>query len=208
MENRCNYIIHSLLIFVPVLLLEFSGEVRKGVHALFMITMATGSMNLAIRGVLVTRLSAAEDAATMDTLCSDKTGTITMNKLPVAGIIPMNRLGETDVQMYGALASEKTNHDPIELAFAFAIRFYFGMPTVFVVREMGHFWNSFPSKSLFSIARLDMIVVAFLLTVGIPGLKPVPIIDTLTVIGMSVFFCFVVNDFIKYFMPKPKNEKL
>ena len=73
--------------------------------------------------------------------------------------------------------------------FAFAILFYFGMLTVFVVRERGHFWDSFPSKSLFSITLLDMIVVAFLLTVGIPGLKPIPIIDTLTVIGMSVFFC-------------------
>ena len=34
---------------------------------------------LAKRGVLVTRLSAAEDAATMDVLCVDKTGTITIN---------------------------------------------------------------------------------------------------------------------------------
>ena len=91
--------------------------------------------------------------------------------------------------------------------FAFAILFYFGMLTVFVVRERGHFWNSFPSKSLFSITLLDMIAVAFLLTVGIPGLKPLPIVDTLTIVGMSVFFCFAVNDFIKYFMLKPKNEK-
>ena len=59
---------------------------------MFTITMAIGSMDLAKRGVLVTRLSAAEDAATMDTLCSDKTGTITMNKLSVAGIIPLNGL--------------------------------------------------------------------------------------------------------------------
>ncbi len=91
--------------------------------------------------------------------------------------------------------------------FSFAILFYFGMLTVFVVRERGHFWDSFPSTSLFSITLVDMIVVTFLITIGIPGLKPLPIVDTLAVIGMSVFFCFVVNDFIKYFMLKPKNEK-
>ena len=37
--------------------------------------------------------------------------------------------------------------------FAFAILFYFGILTVFVVRERGHFWDSFPSTSLFTITR-------------------------------------------------------
>ena len=92
--------------------------------------------------------------------------------------------------------------------FSFAILFYFGMLTVFVVREREHFWDSFPSTSLFTITLVDMIVVAFLLIVGIPGLKPLPIVDTLTVIGLSVFFCFAVNDFIKYFMLNPRHEKL
>ena len=48
---------------------------------MFTVSMALGSKELAKRGLLVTRLSAAEDAATMDVLCVDKTGTITMNQL-------------------------------------------------------------------------------------------------------------------------------
>jgi H+-transporting ATPase len=48
-------------------------------------------------GVLVTRLSAAEDAATMDVLCVDKTGTITMNQLAVTGVIPLEHATEADV---------------------------------------------------------------------------------------------------------------
>jgi len=84
--------------------------------------------------------------------------------------------------------------------FSFAILFYFGMLTVFIVRERGHFWNSFPSLSLSSITLMDMIAVAFLVTFGIPGLKPIPVIDTMTVIGLSVFFSFGVNDLIKYGM--------
>jgi H+-transporting ATPase len=92
--------------------------------------------------------------------------------------------------------------------FSFAILFYFGMLTVFVVRERGHFWTTFPSKSLFIITLVDMIAVMVLVTIGIPGLKPIPIVDTLTVIGLSVFFSFVVNDFIKYFMLKPRDPAL
>lgn len=89
--------------------------------------------------------------------------------------------------------------------FSFSILFYFGMMTVFVVRERGHFWNSFPSKSLFYITLIDMIVVALLVTFGFPGLKPMPITDTLVVIGMSAFFSFVVNDFAKYFLLRGKK---
>jgi H+-transporting ATPase len=89
--------------------------------------------------------------------------------------------------------------------FSFSILFYFGMMTVFVVRERGHFWNSFPSKSLFYITLIDMIVVALLVTFGFPGLKPIPITDTLIVIGMAAFFSFVVNDFAKYLLLRGKK---
>jgi H+-transporting ATPase len=82
------------------------------------------------------------------------------------------------------------------------------MLTVFVVRERGHFWTTFPSKSLFIITLVDMIVVTVLVTIGVPGLKPIPIVDTFTVIVLSVFFSFVVNDFIKYFMLKPRDPAL
>lgn len=89
--------------------------------------------------------------------------------------------------------------------FSFSILFYFGMMTVFVVRERGHFWKSFPSKPLFYITIIDMIAVALLVTFGFPGLKPIPITDTLIVIGMAAFFSFVVNDFVKYFLLRGKK---
>ena len=107
----------NLLHIVPLALVLLASSIPVALPAMFTITMAIGSMDLVKRGVLVTRLSAAEDAATMDTLCSDKTGTITINKLSVAGIIPMNGSRENDVLMYGALASQEANNDPIDLAF-------------------------------------------------------------------------------------------
>jgi len=72
--------------------------------------------------VLVTRLSAAEDAATMDVLCVDKTGTITMNQLAVTGVIPLEHATEADVLFAGALASQEANQDPIDLAFLAAAK--------------------------------------------------------------------------------------
>jgi uncharacterized protein YqhQ len=46
-------------------------------------TMALGCRTLAKEKAIVARLSAVEELAGMDTLCSDKTGTLTMNKMEV-----------------------------------------------------------------------------------------------------------------------------
>jgi len=48
-----------------------------------------GALDMSHHGVLVTRLSAIEEAAAMDVLCTDKTGTITQNRLEVAQICPI-----------------------------------------------------------------------------------------------------------------------
>lgn len=85
--------------------------------AMFTVSMAVGSQELTKKGVLVTRLSASEDAASMDTLCADKTGTITMNKLSVSTIVPTNDFLENELLLYGALASQEANQDPIDIAF-------------------------------------------------------------------------------------------
>jgi H+-transporting ATPase len=93
------------------------SAVPVALPVMFTVSMAVGSKELAKRGVLVTRLSAAEDAATMDVLCVDKTGTITMNQLAVTGVIPLEHATESDVLFAGALASQEANQDPIDLAF-------------------------------------------------------------------------------------------
>ncbi|HLY87433.1 MAG TPA: HAD-IC family P-type ATPase, partial [Acetobacteraceae bacterium] len=89
---------------------------------MFTVTMALGSKELAQRGVLVTRLSAAEDAATMSVLCVDKTGTITLNQLAVMDVIPLGDSTDTEVLIAGALASQEANQDPIDLAFLAAAK--------------------------------------------------------------------------------------
>ncbi|MGA3192115.1 MAG: plasma-membrane proton-efflux P-type ATPase [Candidatus Bathyarchaeia archaeon] len=107
----------SLRDVLPIALVLLLSAIPVALPAMFTVSMALGSMELAKKGVLVTRLSASEDAATMSVLCADKTGTITVNKLSVANVIPLNGFTEKDVVLYGALASQEANQDPIDNAF-------------------------------------------------------------------------------------------
>jgi len=111
-----------LVEMVPLMLVLLMSAVPVALPVMFTVSMAVGSKELARRGVLVTRLSAAEDAATMDVLCVDKTGTITMNQLAVTGVIPLENATEADVIFAGALASQEANQDPIDLAFLSAAK--------------------------------------------------------------------------------------
>jgi plasma-membrane proton-efflux P-type ATPase len=111
-----------LLEMVPLMLVLLMSAVPVALPVMFTVSMAVGAKELARRGVLVTRLSAAEDAATMDVLCVDKTGTITMNQLAVTGVIALEHATQADVLFAGALASRESNLDPIDLAFLAAAR--------------------------------------------------------------------------------------
>jgi H+-transporting ATPase len=111
-----------LLEMVSLMLVLLMSAVPVALPVMFTVSMAVGSKELAKLGVLVTRLSAAEDAATMDVLCVDKTGTITMNHLAVTGVIPLEHATEADVLFAGALASQEANQDPIDLAFLAAAK--------------------------------------------------------------------------------------
>jgi H+-transporting ATPase len=107
---------------IPLMLVLLMSAVPVALPVMFTVSMAVGAKELAKRGVLVTRLSAAEDAATMDVLCVDKTGTITMNQLTVTGVIPLNHATEAEVLFAAALASQESNQDPIDLAFLSAAK--------------------------------------------------------------------------------------
>ena len=123
----------ALFEMIPLTLVLLMSAVPVALPVMFTVSMALGSAELAKRGVLVTRLSASEDAATMDVLCVDKTGTITINTLTVTGVIPLDHSTEADVLFAGALASQEANQDPIDLAFlaaANARHVFDGVPAV------------------------------------------------------------------------------
>lgn len=107
----------SFLSILPLLLILLVSAVPVGLPAMFTISMAKGSKELSENGLLVTKLSATEDAATLTTLCIDKTGTITKNELTLQETIAAGSFTKEDVLLYGTMASVKANEDAIDLAF-------------------------------------------------------------------------------------------
>jgi len=102
---------------LPKVLILLVTAVPVAMPAIFTVSMAKGSQQLAAKGVLVSRLSATEDAATLTTLCIDKTGTITQNKLSVQDIKTDENFTTDDILRYGVLASVAANNDPVDMAF-------------------------------------------------------------------------------------------
>ncbi len=84
--------------------------------ATFTLSAAFGAQVLAARGVLLTRLSAAHEAAAMDVLCADKTGTLTQNALVVVAVVAMPGFDRARVLALAALASSEADQDPIDAA--------------------------------------------------------------------------------------------
>jgi H+-transporting ATPase len=105
------------LSMLPLVLILLVTAVPVAMPAMFTVSMAKGSQQLAAKGILVSRLSATEDAATLTILCIDKTGTITKNKLSVQEIEPAENFIIDDILRYGVLASVAANNDPIDMAF-------------------------------------------------------------------------------------------
>ena len=80
------------------------------------VTMAVGARLLAKSKAIVTRLSAIEELAGVDILCSDKTGTLTQNKLTLGEPFTVDPVTNEELVLWGALASRVEDKDTIDLA--------------------------------------------------------------------------------------------
>ena len=89
------------LLFFLILLV---ASIPIALPVVLTVTMALGALSLANRKAIVSRLVSIEELASMDVLCSDKTGTLTENKLTVGDISPSGGYAPQDVRLYASLA--------------------------------------------------------------------------------------------------------
>jgi H+-transporting ATPase len=110
-------VIHTgILLILTFAVIFLMGAVPVALPAVLTIVQSVGAMELAKRGALVTRLASIEDAASIDVLCLDKTGTITQNRLSVTDSLPFPGYKPEDVFTLAALASQEEGMDIIDLA--------------------------------------------------------------------------------------------
>ena len=194
------------------------GAVPVDLPAVLTIVQSVGALELAKRGALVTRLDSIEDAASIDILCLDKTGTITQNKLSVADSMPFPGFTKENVVITAALASlipgillivegilvilmgMKYFHLEWEkLRTLVMLNLIFNSQfRVLIVRARRHFWSSIPGSELLLLSAATIISFALLGLYGIfvPSLTSYQI---LAVLAFSIIFALCI-DFPKFYV--------
>lgn len=104
----------SLGYILPLLLTILLASIPVALPATFTLAAALGSLELSKHGVLITRLSALHDIASMTLLCSDKTGTLTRNEAGVQALWTIPPFSEKDLLHAAALASDPAGQDPVD----------------------------------------------------------------------------------------------
>jgi H+-transporting ATPase len=100
----------------PLALVAVLASIPVALPSMFTLAATVGARAVAGRGVLPTRLSALDEAAGMDVLCADKTGTLTRNELAVTACRAMPGFDEAQVVTLAALASSDGGADPLDAA--------------------------------------------------------------------------------------------
>jgi H+-transporting ATPase len=106
----------GLVTILTMSLIFLMGAVPVALPAVFTVVLAAGALELSRQAVLVTKLSAIEDAASMTILCLDKTGTITQNQLTVAQPVPWGAASPADVAAAAGMATSSQSRDIIDVA--------------------------------------------------------------------------------------------
>jgi H+-transporting ATPase len=97
---------------VPLGLVAVLASIPGALPSIFTLAATVGARGLANLGVLPTRLSALDEAAGIDVLCADKTGTLTRNDLAVTACRALPGYDPAQILMMAALASSDGGHRP------------------------------------------------------------------------------------------------
>ena len=113
------YAVHLAMPFAqiaPLVLVAVLASIPVALPSMFTLAATVGARAVARRGVLPTRLSALDEAAGMDVLCADKTGTLTRNALAVTACHALPGFDEAQILAMATLASSDGGADPLDSA--------------------------------------------------------------------------------------------
>jgi H+-transporting ATPase len=112
----------SLLSLFQFALILIVAAIPVAMPAVLSVTMAIGAVTLAKMKAIVTRLESIEEMAGMDILCSDKTGTLTQNKLTLGEPALFGAKDAQEMILMGSLASKSEDRDAIDMAVISGLR--------------------------------------------------------------------------------------
>eukprot|EP01103_Thecamoeba_quadrilineata_P009774 TRINITY_DN197_c0_g2_i1.p1 TRINITY_DN197_c0_g2~~TRINITY_DN197_c0_g2_i1.p1 ORF type:complete len:936 (-),score=226.49 TRINITY_DN197_c0_g2_i1:96-2903(-) len=108
--DKCTTLENCLVLIV--------GGIPVAMPTVLSVTMAIGASQLVKKNAIVSRLTAIEELAGMDILCSDKTGTLTLNQLTIDEPLTLNGITKDQILFDALLCSRLENPDAIDTAVA------------------------------------------------------------------------------------------
>ena len=106
----------DLLQLIPFVVVLVIATIPVSMPASFTVANALEARRLAKEGALITELTAIQEAATMEVLCVDKTGTLTENRQKIAALIPLSGDSEDELLSWAAAACDESTRNPLDLA--------------------------------------------------------------------------------------------